>query len=78
MAAVKQALSRASFVTFTRALQEYKGSDDFQALVDQLSPLFAQDPKKHSLLQGTWGRRSHGVGQKTLGGPPRGRVVPAP
>ncbi|KAK1337074.1 hypothetical protein QTO34_001696 [Cnephaeus nilssonii] len=52
MVAVKQALSRASFAAFTRALQEYKGSDDFQALVDHLSPLFAQDPKKHSLLQG--------------------------
>lgn len=52
MVAVKQALSRASFATFTRALQEYKGSDDFQALVDHLSPLFAQDPEKHSLLQG--------------------------
>lgn len=52
MVAVKQALSRASFATFTRALQEYKGSDDFQALMDHLSPLFAQDPEKHSLLQG--------------------------
>lgn len=52
MVAVKQALSRASFATFTQALQEYKGSDDFQALVDHLGPLFAQDPKKHSLLQG--------------------------
>ncbi|XP_036178028.1 regulator of telomere elongation helicase 1 isoform X2 [Myotis myotis] len=52
MVAVKQALSRASFAAFTQALQEYKGSDDFQALVDHLSPLFAQDPKKHSLLQG--------------------------
>ncbi|XP_066240520.1 regulator of telomere elongation helicase 1 isoform X1 [Saccopteryx leptura] len=52
MVSVKQALSQASFDSFTRALQEYKASDDFQALVDRLSPLFAQDPKKHSLLQG--------------------------
>ncbi|KAM8774836.1 regulator of telomere elongation helicase 1 [Rhynchonycteris naso] len=52
MVSVKQALSQASFDSFARALQEYKGSDDFQALVDRLSPLFAQDPKKHSLLQG--------------------------
>ncbi|XP_023375618.1 regulator of telomere elongation helicase 1 isoform X2 [Pteropus vampyrus] len=52
MAAVKQALSRASFESFTRALQDYKGSDDFQALVDHLGPLFAEDPKKHSLLRG--------------------------
>lgn len=55
MVAVKQALSQASFASFTRALQEYKGSDDFQALMDHLSPLFAQDPKKHSLLQGALG-----------------------
>ncbi|XP_036085024.1 regulator of telomere elongation helicase 1 isoform X6 [Rousettus aegyptiacus] len=52
MAAVKQALSRASFESFTRALRDYKGSDDFQALVGQLGPLFAEDPKKHSLLRG--------------------------
>ncbi|ELK04422.1 Regulator of telomere elongation helicase 1 [Pteropus alecto] len=52
MAAVKQALSRASFESFTRALQDYKGSDDFQALADHLGPLFAEDPKKHSLLRG--------------------------
>ncbi|XP_039092874.1 LOW QUALITY PROTEIN: regulator of telomere elongation helicase 1 [Hyaena hyaena] len=52
MVAVKQALSQASFDTFTRALQDYKGSDDFEALVACLGPLFAEDPKKHSLLQG--------------------------
>ncbi|XP_008589275.1 PREDICTED: LOW QUALITY PROTEIN: regulator of telomere elongation helicase 1 [Galeopterus variegatus] len=52
MVAVKQALSQASFSTFTRALQDYKGSDDFTALVACLSPLFAEDPKKHSLLRG--------------------------
>ncbi|XP_058418254.1 regulator of telomere elongation helicase 1 isoform X2 [Diceros bicornis minor] len=52
MVAVKQALSQASFDTFTRALQDYKGSDDFEALVACLHPLFAEDPKKHSLLRG--------------------------
>uniref|UniRef100_A0A8C8XY62 Regulator of telomere elongation helicase 1 n=1 Tax=Panthera leo TaxID=9689 RepID=A0A8C8XY62_PANLE len=52
MVAVKQALSQASFDTFTRALQDYKGSDDFEALVACLGPLFAEDPKKHGLLQG--------------------------
>ncbi|XP_023482714.1 regulator of telomere elongation helicase 1 isoform X27 [Equus caballus] len=52
MVAVKQALSQASFDTFARALQDYKGSDDFEALVACLHPLFAEDPKKHSLLQG--------------------------
>nr|XP_025720790.1 regulator of telomere elongation helicase 1 isoform X4 [Callorhinus ursinus] len=52
MVAVKQALSQASFDTFTRALQDYKGSDDVEALLGCLGPLFAEDPKKHSLLQG--------------------------
>lgn len=83
MAAVKQALSRASFESFTRALRDYKGSDDFQALVGQLSPLFAEDPKKHSLLRGAqgwrpWGRGAavvralweRGSGWLTIAGPP--------
>nr|XP_054112904.1 regulator of telomere elongation helicase 1 isoform X12 [Callithrix jacchus] len=52
MVAVKQELSQANFATFTQALQDYKGSDDFAALVAHLRPLFAEDPKKHSLLQG--------------------------
>lgn len=52
MVAVKQALSQASFAVFTQTLQDYKGSDDFQALADRLGPLFAEDPRKHRLLQG--------------------------
>lgn len=52
MLAVKQALSQASFASFAQALQEYKRSDDLQALVDHLGPLLAQDPTKHSLFQG--------------------------
>uniref|UniRef100_A0A8C0HYX6 Regulator of telomere elongation helicase 1 n=1 Tax=Balaenoptera musculus TaxID=9771 RepID=A0A8C0HYX6_BALMU len=52
MAAVKQALSQASFDTFTQALRDYKSSDDLAALAAHLGPLFAEDPKKHSLLQG--------------------------
>lgn len=56
MVAVKQALSQASFDTFTRALQDYKGSDDFEALLACLGPLFAEDPKKHGLLQGALAR----------------------
>ncbi|XP_022350036.1 regulator of telomere elongation helicase 1 isoform X2 [Enhydra lutris kenyoni] len=52
MVAVKQALSPAGFHTFTRALQDYKGSDDLEALLACLSPLLAEDPEKHSLLQG--------------------------
>ncbi|XP_060027612.1 regulator of telomere elongation helicase 1 isoform X4 [Erinaceus europaeus] len=52
MVVVKQALSQSSFSAFTRALQHYKASDDFQALVARLQPLFAEDPKKHNLLRG--------------------------
>ncbi|XP_066869245.1 regulator of telomere elongation helicase 1 isoform X4 [Kogia breviceps] len=52
MAAVKRALSQASFNTFTQALRDYKSSDDLAALAAHLGPLFAEDPKKHSLLQG--------------------------
>ncbi|XP_047626579.1 regulator of telomere elongation helicase 1 isoform X3 [Phacochoerus africanus] len=52
MAAVKQALSQASFDDFTRALRDYKSSDDLAALATRLGSLFAEDPKKHSLLRG--------------------------
>ncbi|XP_076427526.1 regulator of telomere elongation helicase 1 isoform X9 [Peromyscus maniculatus bairdii] len=51
MVAVKQALSQANFNTFTQALQHYKGSDDFEALVASLTCLFAEDPKKHILFK---------------------------
>lgn len=53
MVAVKQALSQASFDTFTQALQHYKSSDNFEALVASLTCLFAEDPKKHTLIKGT-------------------------
>ncbi|XP_033623076.1 regulator of telomere elongation helicase 1 isoform X8 [Fukomys damarensis] len=52
MVAVKQTLSQASFDTFTQALKVYKSSDDLTALMACLSCLFAEDPKKHTLLQG--------------------------
>ncbi|XP_069892833.1 regulator of telomere elongation helicase 1-like isoform X2 [Dipodomys merriami] len=52
MVTVKQALSQANFDTFTQALQKYKGSDDLEGLMACLALLFAEDPKKHSLLQG--------------------------
>lgn len=62
MAAVKQALSQADFDTFAQALQGYKGSDDFAALVTGLRCLFAEDPKRHSLLQGALACRDPRVG----------------
>nr|XP_051685061.1 regulator of telomere elongation helicase 1 isoform X1 [Oryctolagus cuniculus] len=52
MGAVRQALSQAGFAAFTRALQQYKGSDDLAALTACLGRLFTQDPATHSLLQG--------------------------
>ncbi|KAL4843042.1 hypothetical protein H8958_002541 [Nasalis larvatus] len=51
MVPMKQELSEANFATFTQVLQEYKGSDDLAALAACLGLLFADDPKKHSLLQ---------------------------
>lgn len=86
MVAVKQALSQASFDAFTQALQDYKGSDDFQALAACLGSLFAEDPKKHTLLQGTLACRALppwcsttavGGGEHLPGGPLGPKVVPA-
>lgn len=67
MAAVKQALSQASFDAFTRALRDYKSSDDLAALATRLGPLFAEDPKKHSLLRGALACRGCPLGGPTLG-----------
>ncbi|XP_074144969.1 regulator of telomere elongation helicase 1 isoform X3 [Sminthopsis crassicaudata] len=52
MLSVKQSLSQANFDLFTRTLQQYKGTDDFHTMMTHISTLFAEDPKKHSLLQG--------------------------
>uniref|UniRef100_A0A2I3TE43 Helicase ATP-binding domain-containing protein n=1 Tax=Pan troglodytes TaxID=9598 RepID=A0A2I3TE43_PANTR len=49
---IEEELSQANFATFTQALQDHKGSDDFAALATCLSLLFADNPKKHSQLQG--------------------------
>lgn len=67
MAAVKQALSQASFDTFTRALREYKSTDDLAALAAHLGPLFAEDPKKHSLLRGALASRGCPLEGPSLG-----------
>ncbi|KAM9065973.1 regulator of telomere elongation helicase 1 isoform X4 [Sarcophilus harrisii] len=52
MLSVKQSLSQANFDLFTRTLQQYKGTDDFHTMMTHISTLFAEDPKKHNLLQG--------------------------
>lgn len=74
MVAMKQALSPAGFHTFTGALRDYKSSDDLEALLACLSPLLADDPEKHSLLQGALGGSTAavagaGVGTRVCGGP---------
>ncbi|XP_028926263.1 regulator of telomere elongation helicase 1 isoform X1 [Ornithorhynchus anatinus] len=51
MVSVKQSLSQASFSLFTRALQQYKATDNFNTLLAEISSLFVEDPKKHSLLR---------------------------
>ncbi|XP_051832730.1 regulator of telomere elongation helicase 1 isoform X2 [Antechinus flavipes] len=52
MLSVKQSLSQANFDLFTRTLQQYKGTDDFHTMMTHISTLFAEDLKKHNLLQG--------------------------
>lgn len=55
MVAVKRALSQASFDTFTQALRDfYKSSDDLEALVARLSPLFAEDPRSTACSKVPW------------------------
>ncbi|XP_068006349.1 regulator of telomere elongation helicase 1 isoform X2 [Melanerpes formicivorus] len=52
MAAVKESLSQHSFQAFSRALQAYKETNDFDSLLAQLISLFAEDAGMHSLLRG--------------------------
>ncbi|KAM6163903.1 LOW QUALITY PROTEIN: regulator of telomere elongation helicase 1 [Rhynchocyon petersi] len=54
MAAVKQALSQASFDAFTTALREYKASDDLHSFTSRLVPLLAEEPGKHNLFRGLY------------------------
>ncbi|XP_042319514.1 regulator of telomere elongation helicase 1 isoform X2 [Sceloporus undulatus] len=51
IATVKQSLSQLNFDTFSRVLQQYKTTNDFDAMLSQMSALFAEDPKKHVLLR---------------------------
>ncbi|XP_068928720.1 regulator of telomere elongation helicase 1 isoform X1 [Petaurus breviceps papuanus] len=52
MLSVKESLSQANFDLFTRTLQQYKQMDDFHSMMAHVSTLFAEDPRKHHLLQG--------------------------
>ncbi|XP_063003371.1 regulator of telomere elongation helicase 1 [Elgaria multicarinata webbii] len=51
IATVKQSLSQLNFNTFSRALQQYKNTNDFNAMLSQMSALFVEDQEKHVLLR---------------------------
>ncbi|XP_043351971.1 regulator of telomere elongation helicase 1 isoform X18 [Dermochelys coriacea] len=51
IATVKQALSQLHYDLFSKALQQYKRTDDFKAMLLQMSSLFMEDQKKHILLR---------------------------
>lgn len=53
IATVKETLSQQNYDLFSKALQHYKKTDDFQAMLSQMSSLFIEDEKKHVLLRGT-------------------------
>nr|XP_056700889.1 regulator of telomere elongation helicase 1 [Euleptes europaea] len=51
IAVVKRSLSRLNFDRFSQTLQRYTKTNDFDALLSQMSALFAEDPEKHILLR---------------------------
>ncbi|XP_074826470.1 regulator of telomere elongation helicase 1 isoform X4 [Natator depressus] len=51
IATVKEALSQLHYDLFSKALQQYKRTDDFKAMLSQMSSLFMEDQKKHILLR---------------------------
>ncbi|KFP76950.1 Regulator of telomere elongation helicase 1, partial [Acanthisitta chloris] len=48
---VKETLSQQNYELFSKALQQYKKTDDFHAMLSQMSSLFTEDEKKHVLLR---------------------------
>lgn len=54
IATVKDTLSQQNYELFSKALQQYKKTDDFHAMLSQMSSLFVEDEKKHVLLRGTF------------------------
>ncbi|KAF2977327.1 hypothetical protein EK904_003295 [Melospiza melodia maxima] len=48
---VKDTLSQQNYELFSKALQQYKKTDDFHAMLSQMSSLFVEDEKKHVLLR---------------------------
>ncbi|KAI6073986.1 Regulator of telomere elongation helicase 1 isoform X1 [Aix galericulata] len=51
IATVKQTLSQQSYDLFSKALQHYKKTDDFNAMLSQMTSLFIEDEKNHILLR---------------------------
>ncbi|KAL8179724.1 UNVERIFIED_CONTAM: hypothetical protein K2H54_071832 [Gekko kuhli] len=51
IAGVKRSLSQLNFDRFSQTLQHYKKTNDFDAMLSQMSALFAEDPEKHALLR---------------------------
>ncbi|XP_061864757.1 regulator of telomere elongation helicase 1 isoform X2 [Colius striatus] len=51
IATVKETLSQQNYDLFSKALQHYKKTDDFHAMLSQMSSLFIEDEKKHFLLR---------------------------
>uniref|UniRef100_A0A663DMN3 Regulator of telomere elongation helicase 1 n=1 Tax=Aquila chrysaetos chrysaetos TaxID=223781 RepID=A0A663DMN3_AQUCH len=51
IATVKDTLSQQNYDLFSKALQHYKKTDDFHAMLSQMSALFIEDEKKHILLR---------------------------
>ncbi|XP_010212249.1 PREDICTED: regulator of telomere elongation helicase 1 isoform X2 [Tinamus guttatus] len=51
IATVKETLSQENYDLFSKALQHYKKTDDFNAMLCQMSSLFIEDQKKHILLR---------------------------
>ncbi|XP_059683041.1 regulator of telomere elongation helicase 1 [Gavia stellata] len=51
IATVKETLSQQNYDLFSKALQHYKKTDDFHAMLSQMSSLFIEDEKKHILLR---------------------------
>uniref|UniRef100_A0A663MT05 Regulator of telomere elongation helicase 1 n=1 Tax=Athene cunicularia TaxID=194338 RepID=A0A663MT05_ATHCN len=48
---VKETLSQQNYYLFSKALQHYKKTDDFPAMLSQMSSLFIEDEKKRILLR---------------------------
>lgn len=49
---IKDTLSRLNFQRVMEALQQYKTTDDFQALLTDIVDVFAKDSNTHYLLRG--------------------------